>query len=279
MHRLSIIIVNFNAKEILLECLRRVKRASEGIDVEFFVVDNGSTDGSKEAVESAFTNVKYIYCKENIGFAKANNIAIRQSNSKYILLLNPDLFVSDDTIKSVLSQADTLERFGALGVRMVNGDGEFLPESKRNRPTLWNSFCKITRLGGLFPNSSVFASYYNVKLGESEMGRTDVLCGAFMLINSAELKEKAILPECYFMFGEDVDLSISILESGYYNYYLPITVTHLKGKCSNHHSKEYYEAFYGSMSIYYDRHSNCKFSKFLVKKAVSFIIKIKSRNL
>lgn len=278
MHRLSVIIVNYKVKDLLLECLARVRRAAEGLDVEAFVVDNASFDGSAEAVATSFPDVNYIQSAENVGFAKANNIAIRKSDSQYILLLNPDLFIEDDTLRRVLAEADELENLGAIGVRMVDGDGKFLKESKRNRPTLWRSFCKIVGLTKLFPNSPLFASYYNVRLKESEKGRTDVLCGAFMLLNSAVLKEKALLPECYFMFGEDVDLSVSIVDAGFYNYYLPITVTHLKGKSSNHRSCAYYEAFYGSMSNYVDRHSRCPLTKALVRIAVKVIIAIKLIN-
>lgn len=275
MHRLSVVIVNYNVRELLLECLRRVQRASKGIDAEVFVVDNASSDGSREAVTAAFPSVRFIENAENVGFAKANNIAIRQCNSQYILLLNPDLFIEDDTLQKVLAEADKLDDLGALGARMVDGDGRYLGESKRNRPTLWRSFCKIAGLASLFKTSKLFASYYNVALKDTEQGRTDVLCGAFMLLNSAALGSKALLPECYFMFGEDIDLSVSILEAGYRNYYLPVTVTHLKGKSTNHRSRTYYEAFYGSMAIYTERHSRCWLTKKLVKFAVKLIIEHK----
>lgn len=278
MHTLSVIIVNYKVKDLLTECLRRVMRASEGMDVEVFVVDNASDDGSADAVAAAFPTVKFIQCTENVGYARANNLAIRRSDSKYVLLLNPDLFIENDTLRTVCAEADKLEKFGALGVRMVDGNGKFLPESKRNKPTLWNSFCKIIGLSSLIPSCPLFASYYNNRLKENEKGRTSVLSGAFMLLNASLIKEKDLLPECYFMFGEDIDLSVSILEEGYYNYYLPVTVTHLKGKSTNHHSKSYYESFYGSMSIYYRRHSKNRLSRAVVRVITKLIIKIKSRN-
>ncbi len=273
---MSVIIVNYKVKALLMQCLERVIEASKGMNVEVFVVDNNSNDGSQEAVEAAFPQVAYIQSGDNLGFAKANNIAIRRSNAKYVLLLNPDVFIQPDCLKQVCRFADNAEKFGALGVRMIDSDGNFLPESKRNRPTLWNSFCKIVGLAKLFPDSKCFASYYNVSLKETEAGRTDVLAGAFMLINREKLGVQTELCEDYFMFGEDVDLSVSILEKGFYNYYLPITVTHLKGKSTNRHSKKYIEAFYGSMSIYFNRYDRCAFSKLLVKMAVRCIIKIKS---
>ena len=278
MHKLSVIVVSYNVRDLLLQCLERVERASKGLDVEVFVVDNASSDGSAEAVSKAFPYITVIQNTENVGFAKANNIAIRKSDSQYILLLNPDLFIEEDTLRQVLAEADQLENWGAIGVRMIDREGNFLKESKRNRPTLWRSFCKITGLTKLIPTCPVFASYYNVRLKEGEKGMTGVLCGAFMLLNYAALKEKALLPECYFMFGEDVDLSVSILDAGYFNYYLPITVTHLKGKSSSHRSRAYYEAFYGSMSIYVDRHSRCPLTKALVRVAVKLIIAIKLIN-
>lgn len=276
MHKLSVIVVNYKVKDLLLHCLSLVEQASVGMDVEVFVVDNASGDGSAEAVAASFPTVKFIQSDENVGFAKANNIAIRESDSQYVLLLNPDLFIQTDTLKLVCEFADKANCFGALGVRMVDGNGVFLPESKRNRPSLWNSFCKVSGFTKLFPKSGLFASYYNVSLKEDEVGETDVLAGAFMLLNRALLKEKTLLPECYFMYGEDVDLSVSIIESGLKNYYYPVTVTHLKGESTNRRSKSFYNAFYGSMSIYYDRHSKNPFTKWIVRCLVKLIIKIKS---
>ena len=153
MRQLTVVIVTYNAKQYLLKCLEYLGKASEGMDVEVIVVDNASADGSEEAVRDAYPNVEYIYSTENLGFAKANNIAIRKASGKYVLLLNPDVFISEDTLRRVLEFAESKPDMGALGVRMINGDGVFLPESKRNKPTLWNSFCKITGLASMMPES------------------------------------------------------------------------------------------------------------------------------
>ncbi|MCQ2369911.1 MAG: glycosyltransferase family 2 protein [Paludibacteraceae bacterium] len=276
MNTLSVIIVNYKVKDLLLQCLECVDKASQGIDIQVFVVDNASGDGAEVAVKERFQKVKFIQNKENVGFAKANNVAIREADSKYILLLNPDVFIPENCLKDVLDFASKAEKFGALGVRMIDGDGNFLPESKRNKPSLWNSLCKISGLTKIFPNSAVFGSYYNNRLKDTEAGRTDILAGAFMLVNKEALGDAALLCEDYFMFGEDVDLSRTILDRGLYNYYLPVTVTHLKGKSTNKRSKEYLNAFYGSMSIYYNRYHSGVFGRWLVKKAVNFIIWFKS---
>ncbi len=273
---LSVIIVNYKVKELLLRCLERVDKASQGIDVQVFVVDNASGDGAEAAVKNSFPKVRFIQNSKNVGFAKANNIAIKEADSKYILLLNPDVFIPENCLKDVLDFASKAEKFGALGVRMVDGDGNYLPESKRNKPNLWNSFCKISGLTKTFPQSRIFGSYYNNRLKESEAGRTDILAGAFMLVNKEALGDSALLCEDYFMFGEDVDLSRTILGMGLYNYYYPIKVTHLKGKSTNKRSKEYLNAFYGSMSIYYNRYNKGAAGRWLVKKAVNAIIWFKS---
>lgn len=277
MRQLTVVIVTYNAKPYLLKCLESVSKASDGIDVEVFVVDNASTDGSEEAVRSAYPNVDYICSKENLGFAKANNIAIRKASGKYLLLLNPDVFISEDTLKRVYEFAESKPDMGALGVRMVNEEGVFLPESKRNKPTLWNSFCKLTGLTSRLPKSRVFASYYNVTLSEYETGFTSVLSGAFMLLNREALGNTALLCEDYFMYGEDIDLSVSVLDAGYRNYYCgDITVQHLKGKCTDKSSPKIIEAFYNSMNIYYRRHSGNALAKALVHLVTKAIIAVKS---
>lgn len=273
MCQLTVVIVTYNAKAYLLKCLECLEKASEGMDVEVVVVDNASADGSESAVRGAFPNVDYIYSAENLGFAKANNIAIRKASSKYVLLLNPDVFISEDTLKRAYEFAESQPDMGALGVRMINGDGVFLPESKRNKPTLWNSFCKITGLASLLPKSRVFASYYNVTLSEYETGYTPVLAGAFMLLNKKALGNAALLCEDYFMYGEDIDFSVSVLDAGYRNYYCgDITVQHLKGKCTDKSSPKIIEAFYNSMSIYYRRHSRNPVTRTIVDAVTKLII-------
>lgn len=277
MRQLTVVIVTYNAKQYLLKCLEYLGKASEGMDVEVIVVDNASADGSEEAVRDAYPNVEYIYSTENLGFAKANNIAIRKASGKYVLLLNPDVFISEDTLRRVLEFAESKPDMGALGVRMINSDGVFLPESKRNKPTLWNSFCKITGLASLMPESRLFASYYNVTLSENETGYTSVLAGAFMLLNKAALGDTSLLCEDYFMYGEDIDLSVSVLDAGYRNYYCgDVTVVHLKGKCTDKASPKIIEAFYKSMDIYYRRHSKNPIAKAIVRFITKATIRAKA---
>lgn len=274
---LSIIIVNYKVRELLIRCLDCLYKASVGMEVEVFVVDNASGDDSEIYVRDNFPDAIYIASPINLGFAKANNLAIRRARGKYILLLNPDLFIEPDTLKKVCEFASSKPDFGALGVRMVDGSGAFLPESKRNRPSLWNSLCKFAGLTKAFPSSKIFASYYNVSLGEHDCGYTDVLAGAFMLLDKSRLGDNALLCEEYFMYGEDIDLSISVLDAGLRNYYCgSVTVLHLKGKSTNHRSKQIVEAFYGSMDIYYRRHSSNPLARAFVSLLVKIIIKLRS---
>lgn len=277
MCQLSVVIVTYNARAYLIKCLECVRKASKGISVEVIVTDNASTDGSEEAVSSTFNDVDYIYSTENLGFAKANNIGIRKAQGDYVLLLNPDVFIDEDTLKRAYDFATSKPDFGALGVRMIDGDGKFLPESKRNKPTLWNSFCKFSGLTSLLPKSKVFASYYNISLAENECGYTPVLAGAFILLNKAALGDTALLCEDYFMYGEDIDLSVSILDSGRRNYYCgDITIVHLKGKCTDKASAKIIEAFYKSMDIYYRRHSKNPLAKAVVRFITKTIIRVKA---
>ncbi|HNP49101.1 MAG TPA: glycosyltransferase family 2 protein, partial [Bacteroidia bacterium] len=221
--KLSVIIVNYNVKYFLEQCLHSVLKASAGIATEIWVVDNNSVDGSVEMLAEKFPTVKLIANTDNKGFSKANNQAIEKSTSEYVLLLNPDTVVEEDTFRKMLSFMDSHPDAGGLGVKMIDGTGRFLPESKRGLPTPAVAFYKIFGLSALFPKSKTFGKYHLGYLGENEINSVDVLAGAFMLIRKKTLDKIGLLDEDFFMYGEDIDLSYRIIKGGYKNYYFPET--------------------------------------------------------
>ena len=207
---LSIIIVNYNVKQLLKECLYSVITASQGIDSEIWVVDNNSKDGSVEMLQNDFPTIKLITNNNNPGFSKANNQAIRKAKGKHILLLNPDTLVQKETFKKCLSFINNRPTCGALGVYMHNNRGHFLAESKRGLPTPWVAFCKMSGLNKLFPHSEFFNRYHLGYLDKDENHIVDVLAGAFMWMRKEVLEKVGLLDESFFMYGEDIDLSYRI---------------------------------------------------------------------
>ena len=249
--KLTIVIVNYKVKDLLLQCLDCIRRSRIPFDCETVVVDNDSDDGSCEAVARLFPEVRYISLTENAGFAKANNLAIRQSQADYVLLLNPDTILPEDLLQSVVSFADKADNLGALGVKMLDTQGRFLPESKRNVPTLWNAFLKMSGLGRLTGCNP----YYCQRVGADEVGCVPVLAGAFMLLNRKALGDVCLLDEDFFMFGEDIDLSVRIREAGRDNYYVPFEMLHYKGESTCQNYKRYISDFYTAMRVYYRKHA------------------------
>ena len=256
---LSVIIVNYNVKHFLEQCLHSVQKATKNIAAEIFVVDNNSVDGSAELLREKFPNILLIENKENLGFSKANNQAIQQSKGRYVLLLNPDTVVEEDTFEKVIAFMDQHPEAGGLGVKMIDGKGIFLPESKRGLPTPWVAFYKIFGLSRLFPRSKVFGRYHLSFLNENEVHEVDVLAGAFMLLRREALDKVGLLDETFFMYGEDIDLSYRIQESGYRNYYFPeTTIIHYKGESTKKGSLNYVKVFYNAMVIFARKHFNAR---------------------
>ncbi|HNU32969.1 MAG TPA: glycosyltransferase [Bacteroidia bacterium] len=253
--KLSIIIVNYNVKYFLEQCLLSVRKAMQGISAEVFVVDNNSVDGSCEMVREKFQEVILIENKINTGFAVANNQAIKQSTGEYILLLNPDTVVEEDTFSKVCAFMDTHANAGGLGVHMIDGKGNFLPESKRGLPTPAVAFYKIFGLSALFPKSKTFGKYHLGYLDKNKTHQVDVLSGAFMLMRKATLDKVGLLDEDFFMYGEDIDLSYRITKGGYKNYYFPETkIIHYKGESTKKSSVNYVLVFYKAMVIFAKKH-------------------------
>jgi len=271
---LSVVIVNYNVEYFLEQCLNAVLSASKKIKVQVFVVDNNSIDGSVEMVLEKFPSVEVIANKENVGFSKANNQAILKSDARYILLLNPDTVIEEDTFNLTVSFMDEHPKAGGLGVRMVDGKGQFLPESKRGLPTPMVSFYKIFGLSRIFPNSKIFGQYHLGFLSEFEINEIDVLSGAFMLMRSETLDKVGLLDEQFFMYGEDIDLSYRIQLGGYKNYYFPKTkIIHYKGESTKKSSVNYVFIFYRAMVIFAKKHFSNKHANlfsFAINLAIYF---------
>lgn len=252
--KLSIIIVNYNVKYFLEQCLCSVRAAISGMEAEVWVVDNHSTDGSVEYLRPRFPEVSFIENADNPGFAKANNQAIRMCSGEYVLLLNPDTVIGEESMHSLCFFMDEHPEAGGIGVKMLDGHGVFLPESKRSFPSPWVSFCKIFGLSRLFPSSRLFARYSLPYLSEEKQHKVDVLAGAFMFLRRSALDKAGLLDESFFMYGEDIDLSYRIVQAGYANYYLPERILHYKGESTKHGDVRYVKAFYGAMLIFYRKY-------------------------
>jgi GT2 family glycosyltransferase len=280
--KLSVIIVNYNVKHFLEQCLYSVRKASspnpskgeKGIDVEVWVVDNNSVDGSIEMLKEKFPEVKLIENKKNAGFSVANNQAIKQSNGEYVLLLNPDTIVEEETFAKTIAFMDEHPDAGALGVKMIDGRGHFLPESKRALPTPEVAFYKIFGLSFLFPKSKKFGKYHLTYLSKDEVNKVDVLAGAFMLVRKTAFDKVGLLDETFFMYGEDIDISYRITKAGYNNYYFPLTrIIHYKGESTRRSSVNYVIVFYNAMRIFAQKHfshKNARLFSFLVNMAIFF---------
>ncbi len=253
--KLSVVIVNYNVKEELTFCLSSVQQALQDIEGEVFVVDNHSADGSCDVIKTLFPWVTLIENAENLGFARANNIAIKKSCGEYVLLLNPDTVVEQDTFSKMLAFMDEHDNCGGLGVKMLDAQGTFLPESKRGIPTPWVAFCKLFGLYKLFPKSEKCNRYYLSNISQDLVAEVEILAGACMLLRKSVLDEVGLLDETYFLYGEDVDISYRILQAGYKNYYFPETsIIHLKGASTKKLEVKSVREFYRSMEIFCERH-------------------------
>jgi GT2 family glycosyltransferase len=270
--KLSVIIVNYNVRYFLEQCLYSVFKAAQNIKLEVFVVDNNSVDRSVEMVREKFPQVKLIVNKENTGFSRANNQAIRQSTGEYVLLLNPDTVVEEDTFVKILDFMDNHPDAGGLGVKMLDGKGNFLPESKRGLPTPEVAFYKIVGLSALFPNSQRFARYHLGYLDKDKIHQVEILSGAFMLLRRKVLDKIGLLDEGFFMYGEDIDLSYRIIKAGYKNYYFPETrIIHYKGESTKKSSINYVFVFYNAMIIFAKKHfskKNARLFSFIINWAI-----------
>ena len=243
--KLSIVIVNYNVRPYLEQCLQSVQKALEGIEGEVFVVDNHSSDDSVEVVRNSYPWVHLIANDENMGFARANNLAIRQSEGEYVLLLNPDTVVESDTLRQVLQFMSDHPQAGGAGVMMHNADGTLAPESRRAVPTPWVACLKM--LG-------ITRRYYMSHLPWDKPARIEVISGAFCFLRRKALDQVGLLDEDFFMYGEDIDLSYRLLKGGWESWYVPASIIHYKGRSTQKSDFRYVHVFYQAMLIFFRKH-------------------------
>lgn len=252
---LSVIIVSHNAKYFTEHCLFSVIKACRGIEAEILLFDNNSTDGSKEYLASKFPQVQFIWNGDNIGFAKANNRAMRKASGRHILFLNPDTVIGEDCLSRCLEFFKTHSDCGAVGVKMVDGRGQFLPESKRMVPGAKAGLYKMSGLSKMSAHAKKHSGYYADHINENDTAPTEVLAGAFMMLSCAAIEMTGGFDEDFFMYGEDIDLSYRIKMAGLNNYYFGGTaIIHFKGESTQKISATYYKHFYGAMKRFADKH-------------------------
>jgi GT2 family glycosyltransferase len=243
--KLSVVIVSYNVRALLTACIDSVVKAAEGIDTEVFVVDNDSADDTVEVIARDYPWVNLINNKENLGFSKANNMAIRQSVGEYVLLLNPDTVVADGTLRGAVTFMDQHPEAGGAGVRMHNADGTLAPESRRAVPT---PFVAARKMLGFSKR------YYMSHLPWDKPGKIEVVSGAFMLLRRKAIDQVGLLDEDFFMYGEDIDLSYRLLQGGWQNWYLPLDIVHYKGQSTQKSDFRYVHVFYQAMLIFFRKH-------------------------
>lgn len=258
--QLSVIILNYNVRYFLEQCVLSVQAALQNIDGEIIVIDNNSSDDSCQMMKTRFPHIKLIENKENSGFPKGNNIGVAEAKGEYICILNPDTVVAEDTFAKLLNSLPKLRdatrnsQLGIIGCKLIDGNGNFLPESKRGIPTPWVAFTKIFGLYKLFPKSSLFNQYYAQHLTEEQSGKVDILVGAFMLMKRDLYNEVGGFDENCFMYSDDIDLSYMVLKKGKINYYFAeATVIHYKGE-STVKNGTYMKRFQEAMEYFYTKH-------------------------
>lgn len=262
---ISVIIVNYNVRHFLEPCLNSVLKASGPLNCEIWVVDNCSVDGSVVMVQNLFPHINLLVNPTNVGFSKANNQAIKRARGKYVLLLNPDTLLEEQTLTTCLSYMEAHPLTGAVGVKMIDGTGRYLPESKRGFPSPRTAFFKMVGWSKIFPKSSLFNAYYLGNLSADKIAPVDVLPGAFMFLSKKVLDQVGYLDESFFMYGEDIDLSYRIKKAGFSVDYLPTTtIVHYKGESTKKGTLNYVRIFYQAMIIFAEKHYRGKGKEGLV---------------
>lgn len=253
--QLSVIILNYNVRYFLEQCVLSVQKALTNLDAEIIVVDNNSSDASCEMMKQLFPHIKLIENPVNLGFPKGNNMAVAEAKGEYICILNPDTIVAEDTFEKILnyvtlSGVEALNT-GIIGCKLIDGTGNFLPESKRGLPTPWVAFTKIF---GLYKLSNVFGKYYAQHLNENQSGKVDILVGAFMVLKRDLYLQVGGFDENCFMYSDDIDLSYLIQKLGKENFYFhETTVIHYKGE-STIRDEKYLKRFREAMQFFYKKH-------------------------
>ena len=259
--KLSVIIISYNVKHYIEQCIRSIWKSAEhaGIETEVFVVDNNSRDNTIEHLVNQFPAASYphlhlIANSRNVGFGRANNQAARQAKGEYILFLNPDTLLTENTLGDCIKFADICPDLGGLGVRMIKADGAFAFESRRGLPTPWTAFCKMSGLAAAFPHSKLFGKYYMRYLDEEQIEEIEIISGAFFMTTQKALQRCGLFDEDFFMYGEDIDLSHRMRLAGLHNYYHPTIILHYKGESTQKSSYKYVHIFYEAMLIFFKKH-------------------------
>ncbi len=274
--QLSVVILNYNVRYFLEQCIGSVQKAIANLDAEIIVVDNASPDDSCAMVREKFPSVTLVENRDNVGFPKGNNMGVARAKGDYICILNPDTVVAEDTFEKVLAFAKSKQDLGIVGCKLIDGTGRFLPESKRGIPTPWVAFTKVM---GLYKLSDVFGKYYASHLSENESGKVDILVGAFMVMKRETYLEVGGFDEDCFMYSDDIDLSYMVLKTGRSNYYFHETsVIHYKGE-STVRDGRYMRRFREAMDFFYRKHFrvNVLFDVFMKTGAFFFTLAKKSK--
>ena len=276
--QLSVIILNYNVRYFLEQCVLSVQKALEGIDGEIIVIDNASSDDSCQMIKEKFPNVTLIENKDNLGFPKGNNIGVAQAKGEFICILNPDTVVAEDTFSKILNTEHWQLNTGFIGCKLIDGSGKFLPECKRGVPTPWVAFTKIFGLYKLFPKSSWFNQYYAMHLDENQSGQVDILVGAFMIMKRDLYLKIGGFDENCFMYSDDIDLSYLVKKAGYSNYYFAdTTVIHYKGE-STIRDGLYMKRFREAMQFFYKKHFKKSWFFDVMMQIGSFAFSLVKRN-
>lgn len=263
---LSVIIVNYNTKELLNKCVKSVKDTFS--EAEIIVVDNASGDKSQDLIKTL--DVKYVLLDENLGFSKANNIGLKEATGDAVLFLNPDTVVKQNTLKRCLEFLENNKDVGAVGCKVVLPDGSMDNACKRKFPTPFNSFCTLFKVAKVFPRLGYNLSY----LDDDGVFEVDCLVGAFMMCSLSAIRQTGGFDETFFMYGEDIDLCLRIKKSGFKIWYLgDHEIVHVKGAVGKR-SKKAKEAFYDSMSIYYKKHFKKGLFTAFVDMGVNFLKRV-----
>ncbi|MHC0441194.1 glycosyltransferase family 2 protein [Flavobacterium sp. 3-210] len=252
--QLSVIILNYNVRYFLEQCVLSVQEAIATLDAEIIVVDNNSADNSCLMIQEKFPSVKLIQNKENFGFPKGNNIGVGAAKGEYICILNPDTVVAEDTFTKVMAFAEEKKDLGIIGCKLIDGTGNFLPESKRGIPTPWVAFTKVLGFYKIFPKWKIFNQYYAQHIDENENGKVEILVGAFMFMKRELYLDLKGFDENCFMYADDIDLSYRALLKQKSNYYFhETTVLHYKGE-STIKDEKYMKRFQEAMNFFYKKH-------------------------
>lgn len=289
--KLSVIIVSYNVKYYLEQCVRSVIRSAEHMDYEILIIDNASSDETVSYLmlrfpEWEYPQVKIIANLRNIGFGRANNMASKQAQGEFILFLNPDTILTEHTLEDCIKFADEHSNVGGVGVRMLKSNGGFALESRRGLPSPFTAFCKMSGLAAIFPKSRLFGRYYMRYLDDKEINKIDVVSGAFLMVKRSVLMQIGGFDKDFFMYGEDIDFSYRLLKMGLDNYYVPTPILHYKGESTEKSSYRYVHVFYEAMLIFFNKHYGhySFYFSFLIRiaiymRAIMALIKQQGENL